>query len=103
MVFPNNTHEKDADEVSLASKPKGVEWVLWERGLLNMISHGPWGPLAVCATCRMSQEAHDNATKAAKSCKEEFKTGIRALADCYECKAEAEDIPNFIVSLIQLK
>lgn len=28
MVLPNNTHEKDTDEVSLADKPKGMEWVL---------------------------------------------------------------------------
>ena len=62
-----------------------------------MISHGPWGPLAVCATCGMSQEAHDNAAKAAKSCKEEFRTGIRALADCYECKAEAELLMKLLV------
>lgn len=28
MVFPDNTHEKSADGVSLAGKPKGMERVL---------------------------------------------------------------------------
>ena len=37
------------------------------EGLLNMISHEPWDPLAVCATCRMSQEVYDKVAKAAKS------------------------------------
>ena len=31
MVFPDNTHEKDADGVSLAGKPKGMEQIFWER------------------------------------------------------------------------
>ena len=28
MVFPDDTPEKDADGLSLAGKPKGMEWVL---------------------------------------------------------------------------
>ena len=64
----------------------------FKRGLLDSIFSGPWGPLVVCSTCRMSRDAGDKAATTAKSCEEEIGTGIGAFADHYECEAEAEDL-----------
>jgi hypothetical protein len=83
MVFPCDYPGKDKDGNSLAGKPKGMEQVLHERGLLKglVAKHGG-KPVGVCATCKKSQAARDAAMKEAKAKRDEIEgSGIEGLAE----------------------
>ena len=68
MVFPADYTGVDKDGKSLAGKPKGMEQVLRERGLLSRLEekHGN-NVVGVCKTCKLSQAAREAALKEARS------------------------------------
>lgn len=78
MVFPTYYNSKDKEGNSLSGKPKGMEQVLQERGLLAKLQekHDRQGSkfVGVCAMCKLSQAAREAAAKAAKE-KETEATG----------------------------
>ncbi|KAE9389954.1 hypothetical protein BT96DRAFT_834161 [Gymnopus androsaceus JB14] len=71
MVFPDDSEEKDEKGVPLAGKPKGMERVLRERGLLEEMEK-KGRVVGVCKECKKSQEAKDKAAKEAKARREEM-------------------------------
>lgn len=92
MVWPADCTDLDAQGVSLAGQPKGMEQILLERGLLaNLVLKK--SDKKVCSDCEMSQTARDKAAKLAKARQQEIEgDGIECLADRYECDAEAGDL-----------
>ena len=83
MNFPADYSGVDADGVSLAGKPKGMEQVLRERGLLSVLEakHGK-KVVGVCSTCKLSQAAREKAIKEAKSKEDEIDgSGVPSLGD----------------------
>ena len=84
MVFPENYSGVDKDGNSLAGRPKGMEQVLRERGILAKLNakHGK-KLVAVCKICQLSQAALEKAMKEAKSRQDEIEgTGLEALGNC---------------------
>jgi transposase len=97
MVYPADTPGFDNKDRPLAGQAKGMEQVLFERGLLEELgANSPNGkPVGVCSRCKLSQEARDKAAKAAKARKEEIDgVGMGGMADRYECAAEVEDLEH---------
>ena len=81
MVFPTSYDGVDKDGNSLAGRPKGMEQVLRERGLLAVLEkkHGS-KVVGVCSHCKKSQAAQDAALKEAKSKEDEIEgSGIAGL------------------------
>jgi hypothetical protein len=78
MVFPLDSQEKDKDGNLLAGKPKGMERVLAERGLLDALKAEHGSRLAgVCRVCKLSQEKRDKLLKEMKARQDEiFGSGI---------------------------
>lgn len=71
MVFPDDYKGVDKDGNPAAGKPKGMEQVLAERGLLSVLEAAAdsRGGVAVgtCALCRASQAEREKAAREAKS------------------------------------
>lgn len=71
MVFPDDHKGVDKDGNPVAGKPKGMEQVLAERGLLPMLEtaaksrHGK--VVGACKLCRASQAEREKVAKEAKS------------------------------------
>ncbi|KAJ7586334.1 hypothetical protein C8J56DRAFT_891253 [Mycena floridula] len=81
MVFPANYTGTDKDGSSLASKPKGMEQVLRERGLLAALEAKHKKVLGVCAKCKMTQAAREKAMKEAKARQDEIEgSGVEGMA-----------------------
>jgi hypothetical protein len=83
MVFPKDFEGVDKDGNCLAGKPKGMEQVLRDRGLLRNLEekHGK-KLVAICNTCKLSQAACDKAVKEAKAREDEIEgSGIEGLND----------------------
>jgi len=96
MVFPSDYSGKDKDGNSLAGKPKGMEQVLHERGLLAGLVAKHGGKLvSVCATCKNSQAAWDAAMKEVKAKWDEIEgSGIEGLVEQGASEMEAEDLEH---------
>ncbi|CAK5264192.1 unnamed protein product, partial [Mycena citricolor] len=80
MVFPVDYKGVDAAGVLLAGRPKGMEQVLLERGLLKGLQtkHGK-SLTRICKDCSLSQAAREKALKEAKSREDEIEgSGIPA-------------------------
>lgn len=94
MVFADDSPERDKNGVSLAGKPKGMERILAERGLLETLAQGRRGKVvSVCAECKKSQEARDRAAKEAKARRDEIEgSGLPLMADRSECQETADDL-----------
>lgn len=90
MIYSNNCTKQDSNGEPLAGKAKGMEQVLYERGLLEDLAKASKGekPVGVCTTGKMSRVARDKAMKAAKSRQEEADSGIDGVSDRYKCEAE---------------
>jgi len=71
MVFPDNHKGVDKDGEPVAGKPKGMEQVLVERGLLSVLEAAAksWGGkvVGVCELCRASQTERERVAREAKS------------------------------------
>ncbi|KAE9385106.1 hypothetical protein BT96DRAFT_1092754, partial [Gymnopus androsaceus JB14] len=94
MVFPLDSAEVDAKGESLAGKPKGMERVLEERGLLETLKQKYNGKfVGVCKECKKSQEAKDKAAKEAKERRDEIEgSGIELGNDRHECDETSADL-----------
>lgn len=94
MVFPSNSTEVDAKGELLAGKPKGMERVLAERGLLEPLKEKCKGKfVGVCKECKKSQEAKDKAAKEAKERRDEIEgSGIELGNDRHECSEVTDDL-----------
>ena len=95
MVFPDGYSGVDKDGISLASRPKGMEQVLCERGLLSVLEKKHGSKLvSVCSDCKKSQVAHDTALKEAKSKEDKIEgSGIAGLnSHGAALDEEAEDL-----------
>ena len=95
MVFPDGYDGIDKDENSLAGRPKGMEQVLRERGLLSVLEKKHGSKLVgVCSNCKKSQAARDAALKEAKSKEDEIDgSGIAGLnSRGVALDEEAEDL-----------
>ncbi|KAJ7571964.1 hypothetical protein C8J56DRAFT_907098 [Mycena floridula] len=81
MVFPANYTRTDKDGSSLAGKPKGMEQVLHEWGLLAALEAKHKKVLGVCAKCKMTQAAREKAMKEAKARQDEIEgSGVEGMA-----------------------
>jgi len=92
MNFPADSTKIDAKGVLVAGKPKGMEQILKEHGLLSEIAvKSPNGKVVgVCKECNKSQVACDKARKEAKAHEDEIEgSGLEGLAD--HSKTEAKD------------
>ncbi|KAF9455341.1 hypothetical protein BDZ94DRAFT_1370850, partial [Collybia nuda] len=81
MVFPSNYEAVDKDGNSLAGRPKGMEEILHERGLLRdlELKHGN-KLVGICKTCKLSQAAREAASKEAKEREDEIEgSGVEGL------------------------
>ena len=71
MVFPDDHKGVDKEGNPLAGKPKGMEQVLAERGLLSTLEAAAtsWGRKVVstCELCRASQAEHERVAREVKS------------------------------------
>jgi hypothetical protein len=71
MVFPDDCDAVDKDGNLVAGKPKGMEQVLLERGLLPVLEAAAKSRgtkvVGTCELCRMSQAEHERLAKEAKS------------------------------------
>ena len=95
MNFPTDSIEIDAKGVLVAGKPKGMEQILKEHGLLSEIAvKSPNGKVfCVCKECNKSQVAHDKARKEAKAREDKIEgSGLEGLADRSETEAEDADL-----------
>ena len=92
MSFPADSTKIDAKGALVAGKPKGMEQILKEHGILpEMTAKSLNGKVVgVCKECKQSQVARDKARKEAKAREDEIEgSGLEGLAD--RSKAEAED------------
>lgn len=71
MVFPNDHKGVNKDGEPVAGKPKGMEQVLAERGLLSVLevaTRSQGGKVVgTCELCRASQAEHERVAREAKS------------------------------------
>lgn len=94
MVYPDDYEGVDKSGKSLAGQPKGMECVLQERGLLEMLRNKHGSKLVgVCKTCKLSQEAWDRALKEAKEKQDEIEgSGDEALGERGISDMDKEDL-----------
>jgi hypothetical protein len=81
--------------VSVTGKPKGMEQILQEHGLLReLAAKSPNRKVGgVCKECKKSQVARDKARKEAKARKDEIDgSGLEGFADRSEAETEDEDL-----------
>ena len=81
MAFLLNYEGVDKEGNSLAGKPKGMEQILHERGLLAALKQKHGNKLvAVCSDCKKSQAARDAALAEARAKQDEIEgSGVGAL------------------------
>lgn len=95
MVFPEDYNCVGKDGVSLAGRPKGMEQILRERGLLAQLEarHGANKVIGICGKCKLLQAAQDTAMQEAKAKQDETEgSGIEGLNSCRVSDLEAEDL-----------
>ncbi len=95
MSFPNDCTEKDGNGELLAGKPKGMERILSERGILDELTRKSHNGkvVAVCKQCKQSQEARDKAAKEAKARIDEIEgSGVELMVERSECEEAATDL-----------
>lgn len=94
LVFPDNCVDVDRNGHSLAGQAKGLEQVLNERGLLAPLKDKHGSKLvAVCKTCKLSQEARDKALREAKEKQDEIEgSGGEAIGERGAFSGEDEEI-----------
>ena len=91
MNYAVDSTEVNDKGVSVAGKPKGMEQILRECGLLQeLAAKSPNGKVVgVCKECKKSQVARDKARKEAKAREEEIDgSGLEGFAD--RSKAETD-------------
>lgn len=95
MIFPENYEGVDKDGVSLAKRPKGMEQVLRERGLLELLErkHGNGKVVGICGKCKLSQAARDLALKEAKARQDKIEgSGLEGLNSRGVSQLEESDL-----------
>jgi hypothetical protein len=95
MNYPVDSTEVNDKGVSVAGKPKAMEQILQERGLLQELaaksSNGK--VVDVCKACKKSQVACDKARKEAKARKDEIDgSGLEGFADCSKANTDDKDL-----------
>lgn len=81
MVFSDNYNGRDKDRLSLAEKPKGMEIICCERGLLDVLVRASktGKVVGVCSECWKSEQTYEKAAKEAKEKRNEIEgSGIES-------------------------
>lgn len=94
MSFPEDYKGTDKDGVSLAGKPKGMEQVLRERGLLEGLKNKHGKKLhKICTECSKLQAARKKAAKEAKTREDEIEgSGVEGLGARVVSEEEENDL-----------